>query len=320
MSLITDNWRLKVLAVGLAVLMLGAVDFSQNPPKTRSLTVGLTYYVPSGLVLINPPSKVTVTIGGLADLIASVTPDNLVAVADATNVSPGPAVKLNVKVTGPTGVNIQNPDAIHVDIDNLQAKQLPVTVKANPAPTWSITTAVAVCGQSPPCVVTFTGPAIWEVNLQASVAYGAQVDLATIDEPNEPVQLQNSLGVLDLSSVRTIPAAGLDINAVSIHIEAKPGSTSTTVPLVDAPPSQPTPSGYRVTGITVDPGSVIITGDATILRRIQRIVLPPVDLSGHVSDFTIQVAIKYPDGVAGSAAFAKITYSISPNPTVSPSP
>ena len=35
MNLITDDWRLKLLAVGLALLMLGAVAFSQNPPTTK---------------------------------------------------------------------------------------------------------------------------------------------------------------------------------------------------------------------------------------------------------------------------------------------
>jgi YbbR domain-containing protein len=319
MNLLTDNWRLKLLATGLAVLMLGAVAFSQNPPRSRTLTLGLNYAVPSGLILINPPSRIDVTISGLADLIAAVTPENLVADVDATKASPGPAVKLNVKVTAPSYVTVQNPAPIAVNIDAMQAKQLPVTVTAHPAPTWGITNAVAVCADNP-CTVTFTGPATWEVNLQASVVWASQVDIAAIDEPSEPVQLQNSTGLLNLAAVRTIPAAGLDVNAVSIHIEAKPGSTSTTVPLVDVAPSQPPPSGYRVTGITIDPVSVIITGDASILRRIQRIALPPVDLSGHVSDFTIQVAIKYPDGVTGPVSFAKLTYSISPNPNVSPSP
>src|SRR4029077_3483575 len=82
-SLITDDWRLKLTAVVLAVLMLGAVAFSQNPPTTKTLTVGLNYIVPSSsstpscpynIVLINPPSKTNVTYSGLADVIANVNP------------------------------------------------------------------------------------------------------------------------------------------------------------------------------------------------------------------------------------------------------
>ena len=32
MSWVTESWRLKLLAIGLSVLMLGAVAFAQNPP------------------------------------------------------------------------------------------------------------------------------------------------------------------------------------------------------------------------------------------------------------------------------------------------
>ena len=51
LGLITDSWRLKLIAFGLAVLMLGVLAFSQNQPTTRSLTVGLNYTVP-------PPSRI----------------------------------------------------------------------------------------------------------------------------------------------------------------------------------------------------------------------------------------------------------------------
>ena len=37
MSWIAENWRLKLLAVGLSALMLAAVAFSQNPPTIKSI-------------------------------------------------------------------------------------------------------------------------------------------------------------------------------------------------------------------------------------------------------------------------------------------
>ena len=46
LGLITDSWRLKLIAFGLAVLILGVLAFSQNQPTTRSLAVGLNYTVP----------------------------------------------------------------------------------------------------------------------------------------------------------------------------------------------------------------------------------------------------------------------------------
>jgi YbbR domain-containing protein len=324
MSVITDHWRLKLLAVGLAILMLAAVAFAQNPPQTRTLTVSLNYNTGPEYVLIDPPTKVAVTIAGLADVIASVTPDNIVALADASKAKPGRA-KLNVRVTTPTGVTAQTPAPIAVQVDDYQSDVLPVQVVARPAPGWSIDKAVATCPTSPAsesgtCSVTFTGPATWEVNLAASVVYSSQVNVGVVDLPNATIVLQNSNGTLNPSSLLTVPATGLDVTAASIHIEAHPGSTSSTVPLVDSPPSQPPPSDYRVTGITISPVTVIISGDAGAIGRIQRIMLPPVDLSGHISDFTIQVTVVYPNGVTGSVTTATIKFSISPNPNVSASP
>ena len=49
MSWVTESWRLKLLAIGLSVLMLGAVAFAQNPPTFKTLTVSITYApIPNG--------------------------------------------------------------------------------------------------------------------------------------------------------------------------------------------------------------------------------------------------------------------------------
>jgi YbbR domain-containing protein len=73
-----------------------------------------------------------------------------------------------------------------------------------------------------------------------------------------------------------------------------------------------------VTGITISPVTVVITGDAAALSRIQRIVLPAVDLSNSTSTATFKVTITYPGSVSGSVATASITYQISANPNASP--
>jgi hypothetical protein len=325
-NLITDDWRLKLLAVGLAVLMLGAVAFSQNPPTTRTLQIPLNYTMPPGLILIKPPTKTIVTYSGLADVISTVTPDRLVALVDATHASPGPAVKLNVTASSTiAGVNVQNPGPIAVNIDRLVSDSLLVQVNARGAPGWSVTKAVATCPgaqKANPCTVQFDGPQSWgsAVNLKAVVAFSAPVQANTYDTPNQPIELQNSNGAVDLSSCTTVPCAKLDVTAATIHIEAQTGVTSSTIALVDAPPSHLPPSGFRVTGITIDPITLVITGDPIVLGRIQRITLPAVDLSNSNSTATFKIQIPYPAGVSGSVATATITYQIAANPNVSPSP
>ncbi len=325
-NLITDEWRLKVLALALAILMLGAVAFSQNPPTTKTITLNLNYTVPPNIILINPPTKTTVSYSGLADVISHVDSSNLIVSVDATRALPGPAVSLNVTARSllPNGaVQVQNPPPIAVQVDSRQVRELPVQVSARAAAGFTITKTNAMCpgaANPNPCKVHFDGPAGWETNLSATASLPGLVNVNTIDSPNQPILISNSNGTIDLSSCRTQPCVNLDATSVNLHVEAAPGASSSTVPLIDAPPSRPAPNGYRVTGITVTPATVVISGDPGVLGRIRSLTLPAVDLSNSTSDATFTVAIPYAAGVSGSPANATVKYSISQNPNVTPSP
>lgn len=320
-GIVTQDWRLKLAALGLAILMLGAVAFSQNPPTTGSVTIPLTYDIPPTLILINPPSTVTVTYSGPADVVKNVKASNLQATVDVTHAKPGTNVQLNVVARSTINeLIVQNPPPINVTIDTYaQNVPLQVQVSASAAAGWSISKQVAECPGTP-CVVHFNGPTSWTKNLTAFAAYPGRVNLSSIDSPNQPIQLQNLDGSLNLSPCRTEPCATLDTGFASIHIEAVPGSNSSTVTLLDSPPSHPPANGYRITAVTITPNTVVITGDPSTLGRIRTITLTAVDLTGRTSDWTVLVAIPYPDGVSGSVANASVKYSISPNPNVSPSP
>ena len=321
-GIITDDWRLKLLAVGLAVLMLGAVAFSQNPPTSDSQRVQLGYVnVPSSLILLSPPGTVTVTYSGTADEIQKAKNCScFTATVDVSHAKPGNNVQLNVVAKSTiSDLNVQNPPPINVAIDQyVQGKELPVQVSAHAASGWSITKATASCPNTP-CVVHFSGPASWLKNMSATTTYPGAVNLGSIDSPNQPIQLSNINGLVDLTTCRTEPCAALDTLSASIHIEAVPGSNSSTIVLLDSPPSHPPANGYRVTAVTITPLTVTITGDPTTIGKYRSITLPAVDLTGKTADYTTQVSIPYPDGVSGSVAIANVKYSISPNPSVSPS-
>ena len=321
--IVTDDWRLKLLAVGLAVLMLGAVAFSQNPPTSGSQTVQLGYgTVPSNLILLNPPPTTTVRYSGTADEIQQAKNCScFTATVDVSHAKAGSNVQLNVLAKSTiTDLNVQNPPPIPMTIDQyVQNKDLQVQVSAHPAAGWSITKAASSCPNTP-CVVHFSGPASWLKNMSATVTYPGAVNLGSIDSPNQPVALTNSTGLVDLTTCRTDPCATLDTLTASIHVEAIPGSNSSTIVLLDSPPSHGPANGYRITAVTISPNTVTITGDPTTIGRFRSITLPAADLTGRTSDYTTQISIPYPDGVNGSVATATIKYSISPNPAVSPAP
>ena len=322
MNLITDDWRLKLLAIGLAVLMLGAVAFSQNPPTTKSFTVPISYQVGADLVLINPPFTTTVTVRGLADQLATTKAESIVAVVDATKANPGPDVQLDVVakslVNGVTPV--QNPPPFAVNIDRLSVSTLTVQVVDHAAADWEVTKADALCPTTP-CVVHFSGPASWEVNLKAVAVFPNPISNSSYDVLTWPVTLQQGTTTLDPGRfLQTVPISKLDTLNVSLHIEARTGTTSRSVALVDSPPVHPPPAGYHVTGVVIAPVTVVLTGPADRLALVQNLSLPPVDLSSSTSNASFSVQIPFPTGMSGSVAVAKITYLISANPAVSPSP
>jgi YbbR domain-containing protein len=321
-NLITDDWRLKLLAIGLAVLMLGAVAFSQNPPTTKSFTVPISYQVGADLVLINPPFTTTVTVRGLADQLATTKAESIVAVVDATKANPGPDVQLDVVakslVNGVTPV--QNPPPFAVNIDRLSVSTLTVQVVDHAAADWEVTKADALCPTTP-CVVHFSGPASWEVNLKAVAVFPNPISNSSYDVLTWPVTLQQGTTTLDPGRfLQTVPISKLDTLNVSLHIEARTGTTSRSVALVDSAPVHPPPAGYHVTGVVIAPVTVILTGPADKLALVQYLSLPPVDLSSSTTNASFSVQIPFPTGMSGSVAVAKITYLISANPAVSPSP
>src|SRR5207247_11270691 len=190
-------------------------------------------------------------------------------------------------------VQVQIPPPIVDQADTRQVRELTVQVFARAAPGRSVTKPAPICpgAASPnPCKVHFDGPVSWETNLVASASLSPQINTGTLDTPNQPVTLTNSTGVIDLTACRTQPCVALDINNVNLHVEAAAGASSSTVPLVDAPPSHGPPTGYRVTAITIAPVTIVISGDPVAVGRVLRITLPPVDLSTSTSDATFQVA------------------------------
>lgn len=331
-NLITDDWRLKLLAVGLAVLLLGAVAFSQNPPTSKTMQVNIVYpAIPAGLIVINPPTKVTVTVSGLADTISSVTPSSVVASFDLSKATPGQSVKVNLVVKSlvlnVTVVNPPPPQAL--DIDQRASVTLPVVVRTpRVTPGWQVTKAEARCPTAPPpCSVTFDGPvsmqtnAKGESNLKAYADFTNPVENSTYDQPTQPVVLEQNGLALDMTKLaaNTLPHASIDTNTVSIHIEAKAGTTSRQVVLIDSPPSNPPPTCYRITDIKVDPPSVVITATPDVLAGITTITLPGMDLSKASPPVAaFKVTIPYPANVSGLTGTTRVAYSIAQNPNCTP--
>ena len=323
MNLITEDWRLKLLALGLAVLMLGAVAFAQNPVTQKVLRdVSIAYTVSPDIVVIDPPTKTNVTVTGLADALATVNSRNVAASFDLSKATPGPNTHVNLTVRPLiANVKVQDPVVPYVlNIDTLKAVSIAVDVRLTktPVPGWAWTKKEAQCPNAP-CKVVFTGPASWETNLLAYADFSNPIQTDSVNVPAIQVVLYQNTQPLDLTK-NTVPAISLDPSTVAVRVEAKPGTSSRQVVLIDAPPIRGPAPGYRITDIKVDPVSVVISGPPETLTTITMITLPAVDLGGSTTSRTFQIPIPYQTGVTGPVAIARVTYTISANPAVPPSP
>lgn len=323
MNLITEDWRLKLLALGLAVLMLGAVAFAQNPVTQKVLRdVGIAYTVNPDIVVIDAPTRTNVTVTGLADALTNFNSRNVAASFDLSKALPGPNTHVNLTVRSLiTTVKVQDPVVPYVlNIDTLKAVSLAVDVRltARPVPGWAWTKKEAQCPNAP-CKVVFTGPASWETNLLAYADFTRDVNQDLWIFPAIPVVLYQNTQPLDLTK-NTVPAISIDPSTVQVRVDAKPGTSSRQVVLIDAPPIRGPAPGYRITDVKVDPVTVVISGPPDTLTGIAVITLPAVDLGGATSSRTFQIPIPYREGITGPVAIARVTYTIAPNPAVSPSP
>jgi hypothetical protein len=330
-NLVTSEWRLKLLALGLAVVMLGAVAFSQNPPTYKDLTVPIVYpNIPTDIpiVVTNPPTTAKVRVTALADVLQTVTPLSVAASIDLTKVSAGPDQRVNLNVKSvDSRVKVQNPVVPYVlNIDKRVPLKLEVKVRTPRVTTgWTVSPfpkTYALCPGAPPtapaCQVTFTGPASYETGLYAYVDYTSPVENDRYDVPNQPVYLEQNGQRFDLSR-NTEPGMTLDPLNVTVHIEATTTISSRQVTLIDAPYTRGPAQGYRVTNVTVNPVTIVITGKPDALARAgTTITLPQIDLGGRTSDYTATVQIPYPDGTDGPVKTAKVTYSIAANPNATP--
>jgi YbbR domain-containing protein len=320
-SWILGNWQLKLLALGLSVGLFAALAFSQNPIQFVTVNAKVIYSnPPTGLVVANPQPTTSVTLSGLA---ANIKNASVRAEVDLSKVKKGTiTITPAARVLG-DGVTAQAVTPVTFSVDDLATAQLDIEVRTpNVEQGWTPTKTQAVCGNSSQaCKVTFTGPAALTKGLKAYVIVQGPINGDAQDELNVPVRFEQSGRPFDPTKITTIPEIGWNPATVTAHIEAKQGTTTKTVALVDAAPSAKPPSGYHVTSVSTNPQTIQVTGSPDVLAGIRSITLPAVDLSSYTSDHTFRLSIPSPDpSVQLSATVAQVTYSIAKNPAVTTSP
>lgn len=344
MSWLVGSWRLKILAVVLAVALLAAVAFSENPPVVRSVPIGVSYQnVPSGLVLVNPPSTVSVSVAGLADAVRQFGETQVGAVVDISAARAGTGQTFYAQVA-PTSsqVEIQSTRIpVRLDVEPIATKQLDIQVRVpNVDPQQGISVVpdgtYATCGNdAEACKLTVVAPKSALAGLAAYVSYDAKLGAVGIERaPALPIKFEKNGQPFDLVKIRTVPdIVSLSQPVVTARIETQGGQLTKTVALSVQAQGQPA-CGYRIDGLTISPGAfATISGANTAMDQISAITIDAVNISGATStqtfDRTLYPSVRGVRVVSPSNAAVRVTVAISPafscaaptsNPSQNPNP
>ena len=322
MAWLINDWKLKLLGLGLAAALLLAVAYSQFPIQAASVDARINYNgtPPTGLVVNGPPATTRVTISGVAADIraATVTVEvDLSKVKEGTAVVIAPAPHVNGLGTTVTSVT-----PITLKVEKLLPVSIDIDVRVTYTQGFAPKLAQAQCGNpAAACAVTVTGPASLLQALSAYVVVDAPMNV-TVRRVNGTVQFSRNGIDFDITKVVAIPAVSWDPVSVTAFVEAVYQGTDTKqVALVDAMPSAPPPSGYHVVGIIITPQLILVTGLPDALANLTSITLSAQSLAGLTSDHTFTITIVPPDpSLQLSVKKATVTYQIRPNAAVSPSP
>lgn len=316
--LITRNFRLKLVAVVVACGMWVGVVYASDPPAIQTYNVHVQpgTSLRAGLVLAKPIGTVDVKIAGVSSHVRSSEVSNhLSATADLSRITKQGEYQVSVRVELSDG-NVwiwSAPRTAEVLVDKETTRSIPVHLTVSSAPPVGFTFNQAQSVVSP-ATVTVSGPDTVLANIQAE----AIVDLSSIRTSlaiSEPVKLVNANG--PTSEVTVTPSL------VSVAVAIASENTEAELPVrpTFSGSGQP-PSGYEVTGIQVEPLTVIATGPASVVTLLSSIATQPIDLSHVTSSETVNVQLVTPAGTSLSTGSVSVVITIAPvaSPTPTPTP
>ncbi len=326
LGFVTRNWRLKGLALLLAVISWTAVVYAGNPPGTKTVQVPVPQppqvSLPAPYVLTQPVPDLNVTVAGTAAHLGQFRAGWLQVAVDYSAISAqGTAVPAAVRVPVRVSFAVPNP--------NVQLDSPPqwITVQVDRATTRTVAVQVAISEHPPagyivqsttltPSTVTITGP---EHELQDAVVRTGPIDLGNqegnFDRGGVKLYAYDPQG-RRLANVNTNPST------VQVQITVQQVTTSRTSPIVLGDVRGLAP-GYEVTSISYTPPVATLFGAESIVNAssLASVRTAPLNVAGLEGTGVYTVGIPAPEaGVTVSPTSVTVTVTVAPIPRPTPVP
>jgi YbbR domain-containing protein len=284
---IVTDWRLKLLALVLAVGLLAGVAFSENPPTLDTVSVHVDYHnIPDGLVVIDPPTTVDVPVAGFRSDVARYRASSAGVVIDLSNAHAGRQTYTAVPRTDLPGLQFrQSSIQIRLDIETSAARLLDIEVRTrsrSPGIAVVPEKTYAICGNANDhCQVWVRGPQSLVEDLRAFAMYDVPITAAaTGSSPDQPVRFEAHGVPIDLSNgPRTLPSISWTPKVVTVVVTTQGGSQTKTVP-VNTRTQGAQACGYQIAGVDVQPNVVTVSGPVDAVSRVNSVNMDPIVLTG----------------------------------------
>jgi YbbR domain-containing protein len=317
------NWRLKLLALVLAIVAWVGVVYAANPPGQKTVLVAVpqppAVSLPGNYVLTSPIPDITVSVAGTQDHLASFNAGYLRVSVDYSVVS---RVGNHVPATVSLPVHLSNDDRnvqvvnpptnVQADVDRNRTATAAVTalISNDPGPGYTADTPVVT-----PNVVNLTGP--------GHELLGATVKTQAIDLKYQTADFTETLPVYTYgANGEKLSNVSADPPSVTVRITISPVHTIRTSSLLLGP-FRGMPAGYAVSSISYTPMTVTLAGSQNVLNQVSlgSVTTAVIDLGDRTGTNTYIVTIPSPAaGVTVSPATVTVTVTLVPIPTPTPAP
>lgn len=294
-GLVSHNLWLKLLSLLLAILLWNYV-ISTNTSITRPKTLyGLTGYISgqtslnsNGLALLDDPSSalsgISVTVDAPQASYSRVSSDNVQVQLDLSNVRSAGTQEVRLRaITAYGRVTGIVPESVTVTFEQLDSRTVPVNCQLtgeNAENHWYNVARVN------PSVITVSGAASAVRSIASACVYMDVTDVESASVVALPYTLLTGAG-------EEVPADMLNrsTSSISISLEAYPSREIPVSNDIDSVLAGKPAEGYEVTGVTIQPESIVVAADSEVLDSVSMLMLEPVNVEGATQSFSVKASL-----------------------------
>jgi YbbR domain-containing protein len=293
--MIRNNWRYKLLALVVAIILWAYVNSERNPQAERTFTVPVEVQnVAKGFTAELSTNEINITIKGLKAAVDAVNREDLHAQIDLSGLSTdrnivSTILPVTVRILRSADDNdlreTWTPRQLKVRMEATIEKQLPVEVKF---------------GAAPPVGYSYSSPIITpaNVNITGRITDVSRVKRAVVLITGDisSRSLNDYLRVIPLNA-KGNEVKGVDVNPAKARLELKMTEVPATKVVIVSPVFTGEPRfPAKITHYTVNPSSVTLEGKPNILMNISTVNAEPVSIEDIESSISKEVSLKLPAG------------------------